>query len=205
VKNLVTAINPLFYLFSVILLAGCQSTPQLSEDVEWSQREADLLSLQQWQFQGRVNARYENESHTPRIRWIQHDAEYTIRLWGTLNAGSTLIQGQPGLVEFEQGGESRTATTPEQLIVEYLGYELPVSQLIYWIRGVPTPNAARRLELGEFNEVISLQQAGWSISYQDYVVVDSVSLPQRVEMTREQNNIRLVFVGLNWSLAPPPI
>jgi outer membrane lipoprotein LolB len=134
-----------------VLLLSCNSSPQLSESTEWSIRESDLLALGTWQLQGRVNARYQNESHTPRIRWQQNDREYSIRLWGTLNVGATLIEGQPGFVTFEQGGETRTASSPEELILEHLGYELPVSQLNYWIKGLPTPDAEHQMVLDELH------------------------------------------------------
>jgi len=172
----------------------------LSQSTDWSVREADLLALGTWQLQGRVNARYKNESHTPRIRWQQNDMEYTIRLWGTLNVGATLITGQPGFVTFEQGRETSTASTPEELILEHLGYELPVSQLNYWIKGLPTPDEEHQMVLGEFNQLVSLEQAGWRMSYEDYRLYGSYSLPRRIEMSRDENNIRLVFFGLNWTI-----
>lgn len=183
-----------------VLLLSCNSSPQLSESTEWSIRESDLLALGTWQLQGRVNARYKNESHTPRIRWQQNDSEYSIRLWGTLNVGATLIEGQPGFVTFEQGSETRTASSPEQLILEQLGYELPVSQLNYWIKGLPTPDEEHQMVLGEFNQLLSLEQSGWTMNYEDYRLFGSYSLPRRIEMSRDENNIRLVFIGLNWTI-----
>ncbi|MBT8145305.1 MAG: lipoprotein insertase outer membrane protein LolB [Gammaproteobacteria bacterium] len=187
-------------LMASLLLNACQTAPRLEESTAWQAREAQLLALEHWQLQGRVNARYENESHTPRIRWQQRDDRYTIRLWGTLNAGATRIEGQPGFVTFEQGGEVRTASSPEALILEHLGYELPVSQLEYWIKGLPTPNEQHQIELGEFNEVLSMQQSGWTLNYEDYRLFGDYSLPRRIQMSRAERNIRLTFVGLNWTV-----
>ena len=187
-------------LTASFILASCQTAPRLEETTAWQLREIQLLALEQWQLQGRVNARYENESHTPRIRWQQNNDSYTIRLWGTLNAGATLIEGQPGFVTFEQGGEVRTASSPEALILEHLGYELPVSQLEYWIKGLPTPGEPYQFQLGEFNEVLSLQQSGWTLNYEDYRQFGENSLPRRIQMSRDDRNIRLTFVGLNWTV-----
>lgn len=187
----------------LLLVASCASRPPLEESTAWSVRQAQLESLDHWQLQGRVNARYENESHTPRIRWLQDAERYTIRLWGTLNAGATLIEGSPGFVTFKQDGQVHTASSPETLILEHLGYELPVSRLNYWIKGLPTPDAEHRLELGEFNEPVSLVQSGWTVRYLDYRLFGTHSLPRRVEMRREQNDISLVFIGLNWIIDGP--
>ncbi len=184
-------------------LAACQTAPRLEQSTAWQIRANQLGELDQWQLQGRVNARYENESHTPRIRWQQNQDNYTIRLWGTLNAGNTLIEGRPGFVTFDQGGEVRTASSPESLILEHLGYELPVSQLEYWIKGLPTPDEQHQLELGEFNEVLSMQQSGWTMSYEDYRLFGEYSLPRRIQMSRAERNIRLTFIGLNWIVEDP--
>jgi len=197
-----TAIYPLL-LTTTLLLASCQTAPPLEETTAWQARQARLLALDHWQLQGRVNARYQDESHTPRIRWQQDQDRYTIRLWGALNAGATRIEGQPGFVTFEQGGEVRTASSPEALILEQLGYELPVSQLSYWIKGLPTPGEQHQLELGEFNELIELQQAGWILHYEDYRVFGEFSLPRRIEMSRDEDRIRLTFVGLSWTVQEP--
>lgn len=183
-----------------MFLLSCNTSPQLSQSTDWSIRESDLLALETWQLQGRVNARYQNESHTPRIRWQQNDARYSILLWGTLNVGATSIEGQPGFVTFEQGNETRTASRPEDLILEHLGYELPVSQLNYWIKGLPTPDEEHQMVLGEFNQLVSLEQSGWTLDYQDYRLFGDYSLPRRIEMSREENNIRLVFFRLNWTV-----
>ncbi|MCB1670329.1 MAG: lipoprotein insertase outer membrane protein LolB [Gammaproteobacteria bacterium] len=195
--------TPTLLLITGVLLAACQTAPPLEESTAWQVRQADLLALTHWQLQGRVNARYQNESHTPRIRWEQDADHYTIRLWGTLNAGATRIEGRPGLVTLEQGNEVRTASSPEALIFEQLGYELPVSQLEYWIRGLPTPDQQHQLELGEFNELIHLQQSGWTVRYEDYRLFGDYSLPRRIEMSRTENNIRLIFVGLDWTVGNP--
>lgn len=187
-------------LAASLLLAACQTAPRLEQSTAWQIRESQLRALEHWQLQGRVNARYENESHTPRIRWQQDEERYTIRLWGTLNAGNTLIEGRPGFVTFDQGGEVRTASSPEALILEHLGYELPVSQLEYWIKGLPTPDEQHQLELGEFNEVLTMQQSGWTVNYEDYRLFGEYSLPRRIQMSRAERNIRLTFIGLNWTV-----
>jgi len=57
--------------------------------------------------------------------------------------------------------------------------------------------------LGEFNELVSLEQSGWTMNYQDYRLFGPYSLPRRIEMSREENNIRLLFIGLNWTIDEP--
>ena len=100
----------------------------------------------------------------------------------------------------QQNGDVFTAASPEDLILQQLGYELPVSFLEYWIKGIPAPNTPADLTFNELNQLTHLSQFGWSVSYTDPRQYGAISLPRRVELTRSQNDIRLRFIGLNWDL-----
>ncbi len=179
-------------------LASCVGAPPAQENSNWTRHRDQLQQLNSWQLSGRVNIRYDNESHTPRIRWAQQELEYQIRLWGTFNAGNTLIVGRPGYVTMQQNGDILIAASPEDLILQQLGYELPVSFLEYWIKGLPAPDLPADLTFNELNQLTNLYQLGWSVSYTDPRLYGVIFLPRRVELTRPQNDIRLRFIGLNW-------
>jgi len=197
--------NRLRNLFSMLLVSllvtACGSiAPPAMENNSWVAHRNQLQELDSWQLSGRVNVRYNNESHTPRIRWQQQEVEYNIRLWGTFNAGNTTIVGRPGFVTMENDGNVLTANRPEDLILEQLGYELPVSYLEYWIRGLPAPESNADLIFNELNQLSQMTQDGWTISYTDPRQYGAISLPRWVEVTRPRNDIRLRFFGLNWTL-----
>ena len=184
----------------LVLFASCSIAPPADENSDWTRHRSQLQELDSWQLRGRVNVRYDNESHTPRIRWMQQNLEYQIRLWGTFNAGSTNIVGRPGYVTLEQNGDVLSASSPEDLILQQLGYELPVSYLEYWIKGLPAPESNADLTFNDLNQLSEIYQDGWTVSYTDPRQYGDLSLPRRVELTRPQNDIRLRFVGLNWTL-----
>ena len=81
-------------LLATALLSACTAiAPPAEENSDWSRQRNQLQDFDSWELRGRVNVRYDNESHTPRINWLQQNVEYHIRLWGTFNAGNTLIVG----------------------------------------------------------------------------------------------------------------
>lgn len=186
-------------LTGFILVAACTSLPPpATENSDWEQLRTQLDLMDSWELSGRVNIRYDGESHTPRIRWMQQNMEYHIRLWGSFNAGNTQITGRPGFVTLEQGNDILSASSPEELILQQLGYELPVSNLRYWIKGVPAPDGVSQLAFNELNQLASLEQAGWTVDFTDYRQYEALTLPRRVELTRPENDIRLRFIGLSW-------
>ncbi|MEX0964911.1 MAG: lipoprotein insertase outer membrane protein LolB [Pseudohongiellaceae bacterium] len=187
-------------LLVTIFLAACSTLPPPAEEnSDWARQRDQLIGLDSWELRGRVNVRYDDESHTPRINWLQQNSEYHIRLWGTFNAGNTLITGSPGYVTLESDGETLTASSPEDLILQQLGYELPVSQLNYWIKGVPAPDTEADLSFNELNQLTTIRQEDWTIQLSDMRQYGIISLPRRVELTRPRNDIRLRFIGLNWT------
>ena len=183
-----------------VALAACASAPPAAERGDWPAQRESLEALENWQFRGRVNVRYDNESHTPRILWQQQDRNYNIRLWGSFNAGNTRITGDPAGVTLEADGEVLTAETPEDLILEQLGYELPVSHLEYWIRGLPAPGGDADLQFNERDQLAEIRQQGWSVSYPDPRQYGELSLPGEMEVLRSADDVRLRFVGLRWTI-----
>jgi outer membrane lipoprotein LolB len=80
-----------------------------------------------------------------------------------------------------------------------MGYELPISHLNYWIKGLPSPDSGFQLTFNELNQLTTIEQADWTINLSDMRQYGQVSLPRRVELTRPRNDIRLRFIGLNWT------
>lgn len=181
-------------------LAACTSiAPPAAENSDWARQRDQLQQMDAWELRGRVNVRYDNESDTPSIHWQQQGDEYRIRLWGTFNAGSTLITGQPGSVTLDNGNEILSASSPEELILQQLGYELPVSQLNYWIKGIPAPDSQPELRFNELNQLTNIVQQDWTVELRDMRQYGALNLPREVVLTRPRNDIRLRFIRLSWT------
>ena len=193
-------VSKFFLLALGIILSKCSTTTIDLSNHNWQGQRVLLEKTSDWQLRGRVNVRYQNESYTPRIRWQQQGDNYRIRLWGTFNAGNTVIIGEPKLVTMEHDGDNITANTPEELVLDNLGYELPISYLEFWVRSLPAPSSDSELEFSAQNQLSKIRQDGWEIAYFDMRQFDGVILPRRVEITGPKNDMRLRFVGLNWTL-----
>ena len=188
-------------LLLLATLHACQLTPRIDAPVntEWEQRRQVLENISHWQFTGSIHVRDQNESHSSRIRWLQQGEQYQINLWGTFNVGATEIIGRPGEVHIEQQGEAPVITeTPEQLLYEQIGYELPVTELNYWIKGIPAPGLTQQLSFGESNQLLQFQQAGWQIDYMGYTNFGPETLPTRIRI--QKHPLRLDLTRLSWSV-----
>jgi len=190
--------------FSLIaLLAGCagfgtrealqgQGNPQ-----QWSAHKAQLTQLDGWQIDGKVGIRAPKDSGSGTLFWLQRQDYYDIRLSGPLGRGAARLTGRPGKVMLEVANQGRyEATTPEQLLGDQLGWNLPVSHLIWWVRGLPAPDTKSKLTLDGNSRLASLEQDGWSVEYLSYTEQNGYALPDRIKLHGRDLDVTLVVK--NW-------
>lgn len=188
-------------VLAALTLAACSSTPRIDAPVnaEWEQRRQVLDEISHWEFIGSLNVRDAEDAHSSRIRWQQNDDVYQINLWGTFNVGATQIDGRPGEVQIAQQGEDPVVTdSPETLLYQELGYELPVTELNYWIKGIPAPGPSSALQFGENNQLQAFTQVGWQVNYMAYTNFGTETLPTRIRI--EKAPLRLDLTRLRWTL-----
>lgn len=187
-------------LILLAALAACRTPAGIAPPVnpEWEQRRQVLEALDNWSFTASIRVRDEEESHSSRLRWQQQGERYQINLWGAFNAGATEIIGEPGQVVISQRGEDPIITeTPEELVYRELGYELPVSRLDYWLKGIPAPGDPARTRFGENGQLVELLQSGWTIQYLGYVEQHPETLPARIRI--EKPPLRVDLVRMTWT------
>ncbi|MGZ0843299.1 lipoprotein insertase outer membrane protein LolB, partial [Klebsiella pneumoniae subsp. pneumoniae] len=83
----------------------------------------------------------------------------------------------------EVAGQGRyQAESPEALLEEQLGWRLPVSHLLWWVRGLPAPDSKSRLTLDADSRLARLEQDGWQIEYTRYAEQNGYWLPERLKL-----------------------
>jgi len=187
--------------FSLIaLLAGCagfgskeavqgQGSPQL-----WKEHKQQLSTLDGWQINGKVGIRAPKDSGSGTLFWLQRQDYYDIRLSGPLGRGAARLTGRPGQVVLEVANQGRfEAPTPETLLAEQLGWELPVSHLVWWVRGLPAPDSKSRLTLDGDSRLASLEQDGWQVEYTSYTEQNGYWLPERIKMHGQNLDVTVVL------------
>lgn len=198
----------LLALAFVLILTGCASiNPQSMHDngapvgnhhMPWPQRQAQLTALKQWSAEGSIGAHSAKNGLNASFSWQQQADNYTIQLFGPLGINRTQLAGNKQQVTLQTSKETFTASNPELLLRQRTGWRLPVSNLYYWLRGLPAPNARYTKSFDANNHLAQLNQAGWNVQYLSYSSVNNVDLPDRILLTNPQWRVRLVI--RNWQL-----
>ncbi|TRO13195.1 lipoprotein localization protein LolB [Ectopseudomonas mendocina] len=188
-------------VFSLVaLLAGCagltshEALEGQGDTVQWKAHKQQIAQLDGWQINGKIGIRAPQDSGSATLFWLQRQDYYDIRLSGPLGGGAARLTGRPSdiLLEVSNRGRFR-AESPEALLREQLRLDLPVSNLLWWIRGLPAPESRSRITLDGESHLAQLEQDGWKVEYQRYTEQNGYALPERMKLYGQDLEVTLVI------------
>ena len=157
-------------LFSLILCAcgSFRTAPQtypLPYHLSWPQRFAELNSIKKWSLRAKLSIQCNNQSESISFKMEQNRDKYQLDVYGPLNLTCFRILGDSKKVTlFKSAKEQYSASSPEQLLYQQMGWSIPISNLIYWIKGIPAPNFDYKIQLDSYNHLLKLKQQDWVIT-----------------------------------------
>lgn len=186
-------------LFIILFLTSCatitpSTTTQPSKAATWPQRQTQLSAIHNWILHSAFSVRDQQQTSMGSLTWQQQGNYFSQRIAGPFNLGGVLIQGRPGNVTLiKSANEQASASSPEALLQQQLNLRLPVSNLYYWIRGIPVPNVATSQEqFDQANHLVSLRQQGWQINYLNFTNVNGIDLPSTIQLNNSELQVKIV-------------
>lgn len=194
----------------ILVLSGCSyftggslsQEPESYTSMPFALRQQKLMALNQWQLNGSFSI--QQSGQMPMIanyEWQQfNNTNYRIEMNAPLNLMSAVITGQPGGVSLQSSqGVSRQAESPELLMQTMLGWSLPISNLIYWVRGLPANTPAFNKFVDTYGHLTALQQDGWNVQLSHYkTIAPGIDLPGQIDLQRP--GIVVKILAKSWSL-----
>lgn len=192
-------------LLLIILVSGCATAPKEPElplelrQSLWENRHKQLQQVNQWELMGRLGLRVPDQSGSMSVEWLQNRQNFTVYLDGPLGQSLAKIERSDQGIVVEADGRRYEGRTPEALLYDITGWQLPVSYLRFWVQGMPVPDIqAGSMKLDNRGQLSHLQQAGWTIEYLEYQNQSPVSLPGRIRVVRD--NVQMTLVARRWQV-----
>jgi outer membrane lipoprotein LolB len=188
----------LLLLALLLLLGGCAELLERPAPVDseqaWQVYQRQAEDLESWFLRGRLAIRDDREGWTANLHWRQQPEEFVMRLLAPLGQGTVELRGDHDFVSLlTTDNQLLTAPDPETLMLDNLGWSVPLDGLVYWVRGLPQPGIkVDKLDLDAAGRLANLHQSGWLITIDDYMSANGRSLPRRLEMANEHFHLRLV-------------
>ena len=192
----------LLLLLLVAVLTACAGPAPVpggkTANAAWDTRLSDLYRLRQWSIHGHVAVQSGNEGWSATLQWDQDNQNFKLRFIAPLGQGTYQLSGDDGKVTL-QTADNRVfqASSPESLLQDNLGWDIPLHGLQYWVLGAPEPDVTTdNLVLDDKGRMTELQQSGWRISISRYGEFDGRELPSKLLMQNDRFQLRLVV--LDW-------
>ena len=193
------------WLLLIVLVSGCSTIPKTEVNIPesgrqrlWEARQIQLTQFNDWQLEGRLGLRVPGQSGSMSMEWRQVGEAYTVYLDGPLGQSIAKIEGKPERVQLEASGERYKGQSPEQLLFELTGWNLPVSLLRYWVMGMPSPVGYSTLKLNNQGNPSLISQQGWTVEYLQYKDFSGVTMPSRLKI--RQGEVQATLVARSWRL-----
>ena len=166
-------------------------------------QQSQLRQLETWHAEGKLGVRFADDAHSANFDWINDQGDFSLRLSGPFGQGTTWLRRQGRLITLESPDEPlRKASSAEQLMLEQLGWQVPVSNLRYWIKGTAAPeHKVGKMSRNIDGTLAELHQQGWTISYSRYSAYNGWALPGK--LVAERGDLRLTMIIKNWQLPEP--
>lgn len=196
-------------LIGLALLLGACSTLPLPPTPEpnaaetlWQQRQQALAALQSWSLNGRIAVFTQQQGWHAGVRWVEDRGMYHIRLDAPLGQGAADISGSPAGVVLRTSDGEFSADSAEALLEQHLGWQLPISGLIYWVRGLPDAHApVQARTLDEAGRLTHLTQSGWVIEFRRYAAnppAAPLDLPDKIFLTSTTAGLEIRLAIERW-------
>lgn len=171
----------------------------------WPTHLAQMQALRNWRIVGKIGYRSPADAGSAWLDWQQDHARFQLYLNGPLGTGSARIFGDDTFATLQEAGrpdidaESATALTKK-----LLGWDLPVIQLAFWVRGIPAPDrafGAARFSADGLLE--SFHQARWRVQLSKYRDTPAGKLPGK--LIARHDDLRFTLLVKQLELAKVPL
>jgi outer membrane lipoprotein LolB len=185
-------------LFTLLLSACSTKGPVRIEEPErlrlYQAKTDQLAGFTAWRLDGKLAVSDEKDGGSGTFRWNQGADGVEMDFHGALGRGAWRMRaGEADAQLTLADGTVHHADSVETLVRQQLGWEIPVEDLSWWVRGLSTPGSFLRREIDGEGNVNTLLQNGWTIDYGKYRDFDGSILPVKLTARRGEWKVKLVI------------
>ncbi len=185
-------LRPLLVLvLACAITAGCVQTPTKEG------RQVPLEQLTSWRAKGKLGVITAGKASAVNFDWQNDDDIFEIRLYGLLGLGNATLTRDRNGIELVTREERARASSADELLLKTLGWHLPVQELVYWIKGMPSPQSpVVGNKINDTGSISYLEQQGWRITYPSYHEHYATALPKKIIARRQ--GVKLTIAIKSW-------
>lgn len=200
-----TSLKILFVIAMTSLLAACSNMDNTSKQqpsyvahnaAQWQQNLQALQKIGAYHAEGRLGYISPKERFTVGFKWrFTKDHDYELFIFSSLSSRTlTITENSQGVAITDEDGVTRQASDIHTLLISMLGFDFPIEQFPYWLKGEPTGavnyNVDQNYHLA--NLLYSTNNSIWKVDYKSY---DSKqpALPKSIELSDGTQTLKIAI------------
>ena len=178
---------------SLLWLSGCAYQNSSAPQGSWQAQKNTLEQLEQWQLTARLGIITKDDRGSLSLFWRQNHANYRMNLTNVVGKRVFDISQTPPLAVtlIDSEGKTHSAENARDLVYSLTGWDLPVEQLSYWIKGLP--GKADSVTYDSNGRPKTIQSHGWQLRYAGYTQINGLWLPSGLELNHENTTLKLAI------------
>ena len=188
----------LFISFIAFILSACSSKPPGPT----TPPPTSIAAIEKWETSGRVGIRTSDDAISGNFNWQTDPTTFSLKIVGPFGQGATkLDQTKDGTVTLAYKDTKVQGDNAAILLQQELGWEFPVEQVTYWIRGLAAPvnpltplvQKAQVITDSKTNLPKTIEQDGWTVTYSSFTDVEGLSLPRKMQVSKPPFRVNLII------------
>lgn len=183
----------LFFIVIFSLLGGCAwwtEKPRSAADLAISD-----FAMSDFAIEGKLAVRFQDKNQAANFRWRQTDGRYEVEMWGLLGQGRSRLHGTASQLTVSRGEQVLAVGRPRTVMLEHLGFSLPIAVLSSWLAGQPAETGNNRV-LDEQGRLVGFSERGWQVILSKYRQIsgqNSKFQPSRIVATQDEQKITVAI------------
>ena len=164
-----------------------------------SAREAQLAPVTSWTLTAHIGVSDGKDGGSGELVWKQNGEHYDFTVHAPVTGKTWKLSGDASRATLEGvDPQPDTDRSPERLLKQRLGWDVPLAQLGDWVRGLRAKGSAPNTIYDAQNLPAVIEQDGWKVEYRDWFAERNPPLPKKVFATRGNSRVRVSIE--DWSI-----
>lgn len=188
-----------FLALAGLVLAACAPVPvrhpgSAAQLEAQAARERMFAAEPDWGLDGRFAASDGQHGGSGSLEWRQRGQRYRFTLRAPITGKSVQLDGGPdGAILSGAGKQPLAGRDAGNVLHEEFGWDVPVADLAWWVRGLRAPGRPAILTFGADGLPATLDQDGWHVDYRDWYAERNPPLPHKVYASRDPFTVRVLI------------
>jgi outer membrane lipoprotein LolB len=189
----------------LLTLVGCATRPQGPVGpVDLPEQLAQLEAIKVWQVKGKMAIRHPQQSASATLVWNVDEPNFHFRLTNFLGITLADLQVNDNGATLATDDQTFTDNDANRLIYQATGWDIPLRELLNWIKGLPQASDTYTLTPQGLLQTLHpscIQCNNWTISYGNYQKVAEFWLPFSITLNNTTDPNHFIKIRISaWNL-----